>query len=487
LDGASSNATFNTPSGVAVDSFGNVFVADSQNNIIRKIAPDGTVSTLAGRPGAAGYQDGTGTNARFRLPTGIAVDQAGNIYVAEMENNDVREITPDGAVTTIAGSGANGFGFRDGQGTNAFFGQPRGVAVDPSGNLYVADTGNDVIRKITPAGEVSTLAGEPGNPGSRDGPGPLALFNSPAGVAVATNGLLYVVDSGGGRVRVISPDGNVTTLAGFAGASTDAADGAGTNAIFADPEGVAVDQLGNIYVTDRFASVVHAIAPSGLVSTLAGMVRRNYFGDGTGSSALFNRPWGLAVDAGGTLYVADSSNQTIRRGTPPALQQSLPSITVQPQNQVVPYGMSAIFSVTAAGSPPLSFIWLANNAVIPGSTNAALVLTNVSRASAGGYAVTVSNTLGSAVSSNALLRVKVPQVLLPPQLAAGDSLLLQFQDLDGMVASLDYATNFQIQISTNLLDWRALSGPVRSTNGYLLFEDNNSSNLPDRFYRIVEP
>ena len=182
------------PYGVAVDGAGNVYVADHGNDEIRKITPAGVVTTLAGAAGQAGSADGTGSAARFYDPAGVAVDSAGNVYVADAGNDEIRKITPAGVVTTLAGA-AGQAGSADGTGSAARFYIPHGVAVDGAGNVYVADTENDEIRKITPAGVVTTLAGAAGSIGSADGPGSAARFFQPYGVAVDSAGNVYVADT----------------------------------------------------------------------------------------------------------------------------------------------------------------------------------------------------------------------------------------------------------------------------------------------------
>ena len=215
---------------MAVDAAGNVYVADTGNDTIRKITPAGVVTTLAGTAGQAGSADGTGTAARFNEPDGVAVDAAGNVYVADTNNDTIRKITPAGVVTTLAGT-AGQAGSADGTGAAAQFNAPEGVAVDGAGNVYVADTGNDTIRKITPAGVVTTLAGTAGQVGSADGTGSAARFNDPDGVAVDGAGNVYVADTINDTIREITPAGVVTTLAGSPG-QYGSADGTGAAAQF---------------------------------------------------------------------------------------------------------------------------------------------------------------------------------------------------------------------------------------------------------------
>jgi sugar lactone lactonase YvrE len=234
-------AQFNCPTGVAVDREGNIIVADSRNNRVRKIAPDGTVSTIAGS-GSQGFADGPGASAQFNYPTGVAVDGVGNIIVADSDNHRVRKIAPDSTVSTLAGSGRAGFA--DGPGAAAQLNGPKGVAVDCEGNIIVADSCNNRVRKIAPNGTVSTLAGS-GSQGFADGPGASAQFDYPTGVAVDCAGDIIVTDYGNHRVRKIAPNGGtVSTLAGSGRAGL--ADGPGAEAQFFFPEGVTVDGEGNI-------------------------------------------------------------------------------------------------------------------------------------------------------------------------------------------------------------------------------------------------
>lgn len=312
-DGPGPAAQFDYPMGVAVAANGTLYVADEENMTIRCLSPLGEATTLAGARATKGSADGAGPAARFYHPVGLAVAAEGTLYVADGENHTIRKITPDSTVSTVAGT-AGRKGTTDGPGPAARFNLPHGVAVDASGTLYVANTFNHTIRKITPAGHVSTLAGQPGHKGSADGPGATARFFHPAAVAVDAQGVLYVADNGNGTVRKITPAGVVTTLAGDA-RHCGHTDGIGATARFRAPTGVAVDASGNVYVVDHLNGLVRKISPAGEVTTLAGSALRFGPNDGTGAAARFNGPGGIAVDASGTLYVTDSGNNTIRKIT----------------------------------------------------------------------------------------------------------------------------------------------------------------------------
>jgi len=311
-DGTGAAARFSGPSGVAVDSAGNVYVADLANSTIRKVTAAGVVTTMAGTAGMNGSADGTGAAARFSFPNGVAVDSAGNVYVADTANSTIRTVTAAGVVTTTAGSvGMNGS--TNGTGAVARFDLPTGVAVDSVDNVYVADQGNSTIRTVTAAGVVTTLAGTAGMPGSADGTGAVARFNSPAGVAVDSAGNVYVADRDNSTIRKVTTAGVVTTLAGAAG--TGSADGTGAAARFDLPNGVAVDGAGNVYVADQGNETIRKVTAAGVVTTLAGTAGMSGSVDGMGAAARFNVPSGVTVDSAGNLYVADLFNSTIRKVT----------------------------------------------------------------------------------------------------------------------------------------------------------------------------
>ena len=308
-NGRGTAASFQYPYGVTVDSSGNVYVADTYNQLIRKIDPTGTVTTLAGS-GSYGSADGVGTTASFYYPKGVAVDSSGNVYVVDVGNNLIRKIDTAGTVTTLAGSGSAGS--TNGVGTAASFNYPYGVAVDSSGNVYVADTSNHLIRKIDTVGTVTTLAGS-GSAGSANGVGTVASFYYPYGLAVDASGNVYVADTYNQLIRKIDTSGTVTTLAGSG--SDGSANGIGTAASFSNPSGVAVDPIGNVYVADTDNNLIRKIDTSGTVTTIAGSGSTGS-ANGVGTAASFNYPFGVAIDSYGNMYVADQSNSLIRKIIP---------------------------------------------------------------------------------------------------------------------------------------------------------------------------
>jgi len=310
-DDTGSDARFNTPTGVAVDSAGNIYVADRANSTIRLVTSAGAVTTYAGLAGSTGYVDATGSNARFTFPSGVAVDSSDVIYVADTDRNTIRKISSGGVVTTFAGLAIPQGGSEDGNGTSARFRHPVSLAVDSSGNVFVADTNNHTIRMVTSAGVVTTLAGSALNIGSVDGTGSTARFSSPGGIMVDGSDNIYVADSNNHTIRQVTTGGVVTTLIGRAGFGFD--DGTGNAARFTYPGGVAVDNAGTLYIADYNSHTIRKITIGGVVTTLAGTAGLSGSSDGFGSAARFNQPVGVALNSANTLlYVADSGNHTIR-------------------------------------------------------------------------------------------------------------------------------------------------------------------------------
>ena len=358
-NGTNGGAQFEYPFGIAVDLLGNLYVADSYNDVIRKMTHVGTnwvVTTLAGQPGVAGFgPSSTQSAVLFNEPRGVAVDGAGNVYVADTGNNLIREISTNGSVTTIGGGTTNA-GYQDGNGLIAQFDYPLGIAVDnsltiTSGTVYVADTYNNAIRKLTQTGnsgiwDVETLGGT-------------TTLNYPGGVAVDGAGSIYVADTDNNVIRKMTPEGVVSTLAGSP-PTTDqifdyydsdipypSQDGTGTNAGFYFPYGVAVDSASNVYVADTYDSEIRKVTPQQVVTTLGGepafepddtVFPLGGHADGAGSAASFNVPSGIAVDGDGNVFVGDTFNCLIREGVAPVVQVVALEVTqvIQDWNNSVP-------------------------------------------------------------------------------------------------------------------------------------------------------
>jgi sugar lactone lactonase YvrE len=300
-NGTGTDAQFSLPAGVAVNASGIIYVADRDNHKIRKITPAGVVTTFAGS--TIGSQDGNGTSAKFNWPTSLTVDPNGNVYVADYGNHKIRKITPTGDVTTLAGST---LGFADGTGINAKFNYPWDLVLDANGNLYTSDLRNHKIRKITPTGVVTTIAGN--TEGYADGIGTNAQFNFPSGIDLDAAGNLYVTDGLNNKIRKITAAGVVTTIAGN---TLGFADGTGLEAQFNNPIGLVIDTNDNLYVADSNNHRIRKITPAGVVTTIAGSI--GGFADGLGANSKFSIPSGLEIDNSGVLYVADLDNHKIRK------------------------------------------------------------------------------------------------------------------------------------------------------------------------------
>jgi streptogramin lyase len=272
------------------------------------------VTTLAGTAGATGSNDGTGGAAQFNSPEGLIVDGSGNVYVADTGNDTIRQITAAGVVTTVAGS-ALAAGSTDGTGGAARFNGPQGIVIDKSGNLYVADTGNDTIRKISSGGVVTTLAGTAGVTGATDATGAAAQFDGPRGMAIDAAGNIYIADSTNATIRMLTAAGIVTTIAGSPGAA-GFADGTGTDARFDVPTGITIDSSGNLYVVDNLHAIIREITPAAVVSTVAGYPGAH----GVTLGALpgtFSNPVGIAIlpGTGVNLIVPDKGENAVLQVT----------------------------------------------------------------------------------------------------------------------------------------------------------------------------
>ena len=311
-NGPATSAQFAAPDAVAVDPDGNLYIADVSNNRIRKVS-NGVVTTVAGN-GTAGFSGdgGPATSARFEYPSGVALDSAGNLYIADCDNNRIRKVS-NGVITTVAGNGAQGYSGDNGPATGAHLVCPGAVAVDSSGSLYIADTLNFRIRKVS-AGLITTVAGN-GTPGfsGDNGPATSAQLSAPqGGMAVDSAGSLYFADTGNNRIRKIL-NGVITTVAGSGTEGYSGDNGPATNAQLYSPLGVAVDSAGNLYIADNSNARIRKVS-NGVITTVAGNGTFGYGGDGgPATGAELQQPWGVAVDAAGSLYIADTDNARIRK------------------------------------------------------------------------------------------------------------------------------------------------------------------------------
>ncbi|HTB12766.1 MAG TPA: NHL repeat-containing protein [Bryobacteraceae bacterium] len=315
-DGASAIlAELAGPAGVAIDSAGNIYIATYADNRIRKVDTKGNISTFAGNSGYGFAGDGGPVlNAQLASPRGISLDSSGNLYLADRWNNRIRKIA-GGTISTIAGNGQANFGGDGGAATSAQLSYPNGIAVDHTGNIYIADLLNNRVRMVTPTGTISTYAGN-GIPGfgGDGGAATNAQLNQPSGLAIDSSGNLYIADSNNAVVRMVNTQGVISTVAGTGGVGGYSGDGgAATKATLLAPIGVAVDSSSNIYIADYYGWIREVNASTGVISTIAGNGTNGYTGDGgSATSAQFYNPIGVAVDSSGNVYVADSGNGAVR-------------------------------------------------------------------------------------------------------------------------------------------------------------------------------
>jgi sugar lactone lactonase YvrE len=316
--GPATQARLFSPFGVYVDGVGNLYIADLGNHRVRKVDTRGIITTVAGTDSAGFAGDGgPATQARLLAPRGVYVDKAGNLYIGDQGNNRVRKVTPDGMISTIAGSGKTGFSGDGGPATQASLTNPRGICVDEAGNLYIADSGNQRIRKVTPDGMIATIAGSDpvgsgeGNFSGDGGPATLATLRTPTQVRVDGYGNLYIADAGNLRVRKVDTQGIITTIAG----SNALHDGPATATWLVAPNDVCVDKAGNLYITDTPGRCVRKVNSRGMITTVAGTGYSAYSGDGgpATQAGLFN-PWSVFVDDSGHLYITDGPR--VRRVDP---------------------------------------------------------------------------------------------------------------------------------------------------------------------------
>jgi uncharacterized repeat protein (TIGR01451 family) len=311
-------AQLNNPAGLALDAAGNLYIADSGNSRIRKVTSGGIITTVAG-VGIAGYS-GEGVQAvttRISRPRGVTVDVNGNMFIADTDNNRIRKVTPAGIISTIAGTGTSGFSGDGGLGIVARLSNPYDVAVDASGTLFIADINNNRVRKLTPNGVIVTVAGSGSLSGAVGDGGPAtSAIIGPTSVAVDASGSLWIADVRTDRIRKVGPNGIITTVAGT-GSYGFSGDGAmATAAQFANPFGVALDTSANLFIADTGNNRIRKVTPDGVINTVAGIGTRAFSGDGNQATmALLDFPNGIAVDAGGNLFIADTNNGRVRRVT----------------------------------------------------------------------------------------------------------------------------------------------------------------------------
>jgi len=313
--GQATSASLNFSKGVALDGAGNAYIADTDNYRVRRVTPAGVITTVAGNGIMAGSGDGgLAVAASISNVTGVVVDPAGNLYIADVSNRRIRKVSPAGIITTIAGVGVQGFSGDGGPAISAMLGQPVALAMDSAGNLYSADSAKQRVRKIDRSGIITTVAGNGIDAYSGDGgQAALASLGTPIGVATDSSGNLYIADGDNNRIRKVSPAGIISTVAGN-GVGGFAGDGGyATNASINIPSDVVLDAAGNLYIADAGNNRVRKVDGFGTITTIAGGATNGYSGDnGPATAAVLNYPWGLAEDASGNLYISDRVNNRVR-------------------------------------------------------------------------------------------------------------------------------------------------------------------------------
>jgi sugar lactone lactonase YvrE len=494
--GLATNASLWYPAGVAFDAVGNMYIVDYDNNRIRKMATNGVITTVA---------------SNLSAPYGVALDAAGNLYIAESSANDIRKVATNGVITIITAINAGGLS------------RPLDVALDAAGNLYIADRNHNRICKVTTNGIATAVAGNGSATYSGDGGAATsASLNRPSGVAFDAIGNLYITDQFNYRIRKVDANGIITTVAGngLSGYSGDG--GVATNTRLGNPHRVAFDAFGNMYIADSSNNRIRKVDANGIITTVAGNgyggtggadgSNGTYSGDGgAATNACINYPFAVTCDASGSLYIADSDNNRIRKvplaGLPilslPSVSATnagnytvvitspygsvtssvavlgmLPVITVQPQNASVVLASNATFSATASGPVPLNYQWLFGGANLAGATNVSYIISNAQPTNAGNYSAIVTNYYGSVTSSTASLTVTLPPIVPAFTQTNGSS------DF-GFTWSAIPGVTYQVQYKTNLAqaDWINLGDPITTTNPAASILDSFGTD-PERFYRV---
>ena len=522
-DGNSSiSAELDYPVGVKLDAFGNLFIADFKNQRIRKVGTNGIITTVAGN-GEAGYagDGGPATNARLNGPVGLALDATGNLIFADVDNHRIRKVGTNGIITTLAGNGTAGYSGDNGPATNAQLYYPYSVVVDASSNLFIADSYNQRIRMVGTNGIITTVVGNGVDGYSGDGGrASSAELYYPFGIALDAFGNLFIADFGNERIRTVTTNGIILTVAGNGTEGYSGDGGAATNAELNSPVGLTVDTFGDLFIADFKNQRIREVGANATIATVAGNGVSNYFGDGgLATNAELNEPFGVTVDASGNLFIADQANNRVRKvflqgptlafynvadsnagsydvvvsnlygsvtsslATLTVEPQGAPQITLQPSNQSVALGGNASFSVGAAGIAPLVYQWRFGGTNLTAATNANFAVNPVAATNAGSYDVVITNDYGaitSAVATLSVLGVPVSFVTAPGGIQYSNALIyLSLSGLTGQGSVL-------IEASTNLTQWAPIfTNP--SGFGTIQYIDPTASNSPLRFYRAVTP
>ena len=492
---AATNAALSGPYGVRFDSEGDFYIADTYNGRIRKVGVNDLIGTVAGDGTASFLGDGGPAGAAaFSEISALAFDNAGNLYVADTGNSRIRRVGTNGIVTTYAGNGASDYSGDLAAATNASFYYPVGVAVDAAGDVFVADELNNRIRKITASGIISTVAGtNTAGFGGDGGPAANALLNGPSGVALDSAGDLYVADRGNERIRMMNTKGFITTVAGNGAAGpyligTYSGDGgAATAAGLSYPSAVTLDAAGNLYISDAFNYRIRVVGTNGIINTFAGNGSRAFAGDGgRATNASIGLVFGMSVDTSSNLLFADNTFNRIREVSPSGIINTIAgdgtaafagdggaatNASLGAPSDIVP-DQSGNWYIADTGNARIRKV----TNLTPGPT---LTLSDVTADQAGDYQFVVTNSSGSVTSSIAVLTVASVPFIYQTAHNANDSLTLDFVSEPASTNVLLTATN----LSPSAI-WLPFATNVANANGDGQFSYTNTTRLPERFYRF---
>jgi len=473
-DGKSNAAIFNQPSSIAVDASGNVYVGDSGNYCIRKITPDGSVTTLAGKPGIQGSRDGDSNSALFGEIGSIALDNNADILVTDLTYNNVRKISSSSnglLVSTIIPSSS---GLK----------QPTGIITDRNGNIYISDSANAVIRKYDISGNLSIFAGSVNNTGAIDGSGAAARFAYPTGLCIDTEGKLYVLDYAADTLRTITQSGIVKTIGGFYGAP-NVADGYLNTSIgqFSRPYAITISPSDDIFISDgNNLTYIRKISKAGIVSTIAGSSSPGGK-DGSGNTASFAGVLGLTCDKNGNLYIANTGTSTIRLASPP-LANTPPSVSNLPASLKLNYNSQVTIQALVIGTEPISYNWLlddvpiANNYYYTGVNTSSLTINNFAQNLSGKYSLIATNNFGSVKTQGTVVQAPITITSQPSSIyiKKGSSSTLSVV-VNGTLPSYQwYLNNIAIQGATNAT-YTILNTDIGNIGNYSVTIFNNVSNV----------
>ena len=483
--GSGTNATLANLQNLALDAAGNLFVADIGNSRIREIGTNGIIATMAGRE----LNDGDfASNATINSPNGIACDSAGNLYIADSYNNRIRKVDTNGIITTVAGNGVSSFSGDGTAATDASLNQPYDIALDVEGNLFIADSYNQRVRKVDTNGIISSVAGT----GLRgfSGDGGLAInakLFQPYGVAVDKHGSFLIADAFNNRIRGVGTDGIISTVAGSGSFGFSGDGGAATNAAIAYPWAVALDAAGNLFISDFFNRRIRQVDTNGITSTVAGNGSYSYSGDGgLATNASISSPRALGLDSSGNILIADSNYQRVRKVGTNGIITTLAGNGFQGFSGDGGAGEEASLSLpggVAAGSNGDVFISDGGNnrirklSYVNYADQPAFTVANVTPASLGNnYSVIITSSSGSVTSSVVTLTLTLPPITTAFSPGSG-----QLDFTWGAVSNLTY----QLQCTTNLAapDWTDLGSPITATNDSASTTATAGSD-GQRFYRV---